>query len=546
MIQKRIEQFSSLSQYKLIVLAGLFVTLFLNFSFFGNNIDVYGMKGMNFVYMLSLYFVLLFLFVFLFSLVASKYTTKPLLIFMLIASAFSAYFMDVYHIIIDENMLRNVLKTDINETLDLVSLKLFLYILFFALLPSFMVYRIQVTYESGWKAILYKKIKYAFVSLAVIGILIVVSSDFYTSFIREHKPLRYYANPFCWIYSTGKYVHAMIKHDEQEGIQKIGEDVELNASAHLINSNKPELVIFVVGEATRADRFSLNGYKRETNPLLAQENVISFSHVTSCGTSTAHSVPCMFSILDRNNYSDAKAQHTENVLDVLTRVGVNVLWRDNNSDSKGVALRVEYETFKTPNINTKCDDECRDEGMLVDLDSYIQAREGEDILIVLHQMGNHGPAYYKRYPKEFEKFIPVCKTNQLEACSQEELSNAYDNAILHTDAFLAKTIEFLKGYDKTHEVAMLYMSDHGESLGEKGLYLHGMPYFIAPDEQIHVASVMWLGTSIQKELDEQKIIMKKDAIFSHDNIFHTLLSFFEVETAIFKKDKDILYDARKY
>ena len=184
--------------------------------------------------------------------------------------------------------------------------------------------------------------------------------------------------------------------------------------------------------------------------------------------------------------------------------------------------------------------------MLVGLEDYIEKNRGRDILIVLHQMGNHGPAYYKRYPKEFEKFTPVCKTNQLENCTQEEISNAYDNAILYTDYFLSKAINFLKKYSKTHEAGLLYVSDHGESLGENGIYLHGMPYAIAPKAQTHVASLIWLDDGqMAHEYDINKIKQNKDKKYSHDNLFDTLLGLFEVKTEVYKKELDILNEARK-
>ena len=212
---------------------------------------------------------------------------------------------------------------------------------------------------------------------------------------------------------------------------------EIATSAYIPSSDAHrKLVIFVVGEAARADRFSLNGYTKKTNPLLEKEQVISFKNVWSCGTSTAHSVPCLFSIYNRDNYDKNKAKHTENALDILKKSGANVLWLDNNSSSKGVADRIETVDYRTPDNNPVCDIECRDVGMLKKLQNYIDERPSGDIFIVLHQMGNHGPAYYKRYPKKFEKFTPVCKTNQFEKCTKKEINNAYDNAILYTDYFL--------------------------------------------------------------------------------------------------------------
>lgn len=231
-------------------------------------------------------------------------------------------------------------------------------------------------------------------------------------------------------------------------------------------SNDPdrELVIMVVGETGRADHWSLNGYGHETNPLLSREDVINFPDFWSCGTFTSYSVPCMFSRLGREQFTPEKAKDEDNVLDILQRAGVSVLWRDNNSNSKGVADRVAYEDFKKPDKNPVCDEgECRDEGMLHGLQEYIDAQKG-DIMIVLHQMGNHGPAYYKRYPKAFERFTPACQTNDLGSCSKEEINNAYDNAIIYTDYFLSKAIALLKRNDKKFETAMLYVADHGESL----------------------------------------------------------------------------------
>jgi len=296
----------------------------------------------------------------------------------------------------------------------------------------------------------------------------------------------------------------------------------------------------VVGETARADRFSLNGYQRETNPLLKKEQLVSFSNFWSCGTSTAVSVPCMFSNINASDYKKENVKSTENIVDVLQHAGVNVLWLDNNSDSKGVALRVPYQSYKSPEINTVCDPECRDIGMLKNIQGYIEEHPQGDIFIVLHQMGNHGPAYYKRYPAEFEKFTPVCKTNQLEDCSKEELNNAYDNAILYTDYFLSEVIGLLKENVENFETAMFYVSDHGESLGENGLYLHGLPRFIAPDTQTHVPAIIWFDDGFYG-LDMKLLARKTDNKYNHDNVFHTILGFMEIESATYDKKMNIIY-----
>jgi lipid A ethanolaminephosphotransferase len=347
------------------------------------------------------------------------------------------------------------------------------------------------------------KLKTIVVLLVIFVLITLAFSKSYTSLIREHKQLHLYINPTYYVYAIGKYINSKF-------------------------------------ETARADRFSLNGYQRITNPLLANENVISLSQMYSCGTDTAYSLPCMFSNLGRSDYTHAQGKNMNNVLDILSRAGVEILWRDNNSSSKGVADRITYQNFKSKRVNTICDIECRDEGMLVNLQSYVDVQNDKDILIVLHIMGSHGPAYYKRYPDKFKVFTPICKTNQLNECSNEQINNAYDNTIVYTDYFLSKTINFLKSNQSQFKTAMFYMSDHGESLGEHGLYLHGMPYFIAPKEQIHVGSILWFSDEFSKDIEIELLNKKANTKLSHDGVFHTLLGLMNVETHIYKKKLDYI------
>ncbi len=521
--------FSEVSANKLVLITAVFWVIFLNLSFFSHVIDVYPLNEKYIGFILSLTIFLGSIIIILFVPFCTRSTVKPILISFVLISALTAYFMDSYNIVIDEGMIVNALDTDINESLDLFSLNLVFYFLLLGLFPSFYIYKVKLV--SGT---ITHEIKNKLVILAIAGIVLVtvvmVFSRFYASFIREHKPLRYYANPVYYIYSTGKILSKKLK-DKNVEMLLVGEDAR-----DIDSDGKRELVILVVGETARADRFSLNNNYRNTNPLLEKENVLSLRNVYSCGTSTAESLPCMFSILNKKDYSISKAAKRENLLDVLKHAGVHVLWRDNNSSSKGIANRIDYESFKRADVNTICTPECRDEGMLVGLQQYIDSKLNGDVFIVLHQMGNHGPAYYKRYPEQFEKFKPTCKTNQLESCSVAEINNAYDNAILYTDYFLSKVIEFLKE-NSDFKTTMFYISDHGESLGENGLYLHGMPYFMAPDAQIHVPAVFWFG-------DNNKIknlIGLRDNSYSHDNIFHTVLGLMEIETNVYDRNLDILY-----
>ena len=365
--------------------------------------------------------------------------------------------------------------------------------------------------------------------------LIFLFSKTFTSFFREHRTLRYYTNPTFYIYNLGKFINEKYLKKSLP-FKKIGLDAKIEPT-----HTKQKLFIFVLGEAARYDHFSLNGYKRDTNPLLSTTpNLINYPNVHSCGTETAVSVPCMFSPYDRSDYSDAKAKSTESVIDVLNHAGVNVIWRDNDSGSKKVASRIKnYQDFNHDTNPKYCNESgCHDDILFVGLQKLVNdINNSKPIFIVLHTKGSHGPAYYKRYPKKFDKYNPVCKTNQLQDCKKEEVVNAYDNTILYTDHILDKTIKLLKNNENKYQVAMYYMADHGESLGENGIYLHGLPYFIAPDVQKHPASVAWFG----KDFDINKTCVQKESnnSYTQDNLFSTILGLVGVKTKVYNPNKDI-------
>lgn len=516
-----------------IVLAALVFTLGYNMRFFQNVIARYPAPD-NIAFYVSLAVFLVCSIAFFLGLVLNKYTFKPILIALFPIAAITSYFMNSYNVIIDSTLIQNSVMTDSREVVDLISLSMLSYLLLLGVLPAYVLYKTPIVYATFGKEIV-RRLKFLSVMLIAIVANMLLMSEHYTSFIREHKDLRYYMNPLTVIYSSGKFVDELLSTEMAGPRSPIGEDAFITHNA----GQRRKIVVLVVGEATRADHWSLNGYERNTNPVLSNHNIINLPEVHSCATSTAYSVPCMFSSIPFDDFRLSDAKQEENVLDVLHRAGVNVLWRDNNSDSKGVAEAVTFEDFRSPDVNPVCDTECRDIGMLSGLDEYIATHPQGDIVIVLHQMGNHGPAYYKRYPKEYEIFTPVCETNQIEDCSRDEINNAYDNALLYSDYFLGGVIDYLKPLQKEFSTAMLYMADHGESLGELGLYLHGLPYAIAPEAQTHVAALMWLGdVQASKKRDELSQLAQRE--MSHDNYFHTVLGMLNVSTKIYDPKLDIL------
>jgi lipid A ethanolaminephosphotransferase len=458
------------------------------------------------------------------------YVFKPALGILILGASIAAYFMDAYHVIIDRQMLTNTLQTDAGEVRDLLNPRFFAYLLAGVALAAFVLLA-RITRKPAPRAHLVAIGKRAGILGVALALALVPCSRGWASFLREHKAVRQYANPDFPVYSVLSL--ATRQFSAREGpLRRIGEDAR-----NLDAGKGRELVIMVVGEAARPDHFSLNGYARQTNPMLSKLDVISFTNMVSNGTSTANSVPCMFSTLDSRTYSERKARSTENVLDVLQHAGVHVLWRDNNSDSKGVATRVAYEDFKSRARNPVADEEPRDVGMLADLQDYVDRQKTGDIFIVLHQMGNHGPAYYKRYPAAFETFKPVKRSNELGSCSPQEIANAYDNAILYTDYFLAQVIKLLEKNSGRFETAMVYSSDHGESLGERGIYLHGMPYLFAPEEQKRVATLFWFSEAFKGDADRFRKVRGRS--LSHTTLFHTILGLMGVQTAVYDPRLDI-------
>jgi lipid A ethanolaminephosphotransferase len=524
--------FRQMSQMRLILLVAAFITLTGNFTFFEQAILIFPLEQ-NLLFVFSLFIWLLTFLSALLILVCYRHTIKPILIFLLTTSAIAGYAANNYGIIINEHMIASIVETNSAETFDLLSVKLVIYVFLLGIVPAYFVATARIE-RPVVKRQLIQRLK-TLVGVFLVCVLVIVSfSKNYTAFARENRDLRYYVNPTYYLYAVSKYIDSQFEVAKVP-FKQIGMDAQVRHQGE-----QRRLVIMVIGETARADRFSLNGYERNTNPNLSKESLISFTDMSACGTNTAFSLPCMFSMLSRDDYSHGEGKNMSNVLDIIKRAGVDVIWRENNTGAKGVADRLDFEYFNSSSVNTVCDIECRDEGMLSNLAVLIKARSDKNILIVLHSMGSHGPAYYKRYPGAFEVFTPTCQTNQLNECSDDEINNAYDNSIIYTDYFLSKVISLLKNDSGNHASALLYVSDHGESLGENGIYLHGLPYMIAPSEQTQVPAILWLNEAMSEVQDVSFIKEKSDNLLSHDNLSHTLLGLMGVETKVYDSSLDIM------
>ncbi|MEO5795919.1 MAG: phosphoethanolamine--lipid A transferase [Rhodoferax sp.] len=474
----------------------------------------------------------------LFSLLNWRWTLKPAITLSLFAAAFGAHFMLSYGVVIDTTMLVNALETDMRETRDLVNTQMLVTVLIMAVLPSIWLWRQRTPRRTALRQIGGNLLTAVLALGVLVGSLLLIYQDF-SSLMRNHTEQRYLINPLNSFYALGDIAAKPFKRDERT-ILPIGLDAQFTAAP-----GKPPLLLLVVGETGRAGQFALNGYPRPTTPELAKEHIASYRNAWSCGTNTAASVPCMFSHLGKQAYESRTANY-EGLLDVLQRSGLGVVWIDNQAGCKGVCDRVpNTSTTQLKNKDLCVDGECFDEIMLSQMDARIAElpaeRRAKGVVVLLHQMGGHGPAYYKRTPAAFKKFMPECTSNNLQDCSQALLVNAYDNTILYTDHVLANAIEWLKSKETTNTPAMVYVADHGESLGENNIYLHGLPYDIAPDVQKRVPWITWLSPAFEQRshVATECLQKRQDIKVSHDNYFHSVLGLLNVKTSLYQPALDM-------
>ena len=471
-----------------------------------------------------------------------RWNFKILASMLLVIGGFSAYFVNSLGITITSDQVQNMMQTDAKEVRDLISPQFFTWAFALVIVPVFITLVLPIRPEAMRTVLGKKMLNIALSFIVMVGLLFVYFVD-YAAMFREHRDLKGMLSPQNSITSTFSYYHKKAPKQNLP-LVKYGED------AHLVEKvsqgQLPKLMVLVVGETARAESFSLNGYRKNTNPELSQQNIINFNQVSSCGTATAVSVPCMFSGMSRSEYDEQLAGHREGLLDIAQRAGYKVTWIDNNSGCKGTCTRVEKYEFSAKLKQKWCDadGECFDEILVDALKDYLAAIPKQDSsprLIVLHQMGSHGPAYFKRSKAEFQKFKPTCNSNAIQGCTSVELINSYDNSIVYTDHVLSELMNTLKT-TTNYQTGLWYLSDHGESTGEHGLYLHGSPYAIAPTQQTHVPMLMWFSPAWQKNNSAQYtcLMAQKSQKLSQDNLFPSMLSLLGIQTQVIDEKNDML------
>jgi lipid A ethanolaminephosphotransferase len=500
-----------------------------------------GLDLSRFVFLVSLFLLLVASHLLLLTLLAVGWLQKPVILVVLVLAGVSAYFMRAYGGVIDMTMVQNVLETDTAEVGDLMSRGFVVYLLVMVVPPMLVVIGTRIRRRQWTRELAAMGIAVVS-SVSVIVLTIGLEYGSLASLLSNHHDIRHRVTPGNLIVGTYKYLR---QNGRAHGAREpLGEDAVLIGAAS--GRADRELVVLVLGETARASEFSLNGYGRTTNPLLSQRDIINFSDVTACGTTSAISVRCIFSRLGHGDFSRSAAASQEGLLDVLSHAGLDVLWVENNSGCKGVCNGVRHVATPWPGHEAGCiDGRCYDEAMLAGLDDYLGEAE-HSVFVVLHQQGSHGPAYHLRYPSEREIFAPACHSSELKECSVEEVVNAYDNTIAYTDYFLDRVIAFLDVRRSGWETGMIYVSDHGESLGENGIYLHGLPYRFAPEDQKKVPLILWLSDELSQSssLDRECLGEHSREPLSHDNVFDSVLGLMNVRTRVYRPELDIFAHCR--
>ena len=546
-LKRQLTRRFSISAPALILLTVLWIALIANQSLWGQISDRLAPWSLSSIgYMLALLSLMVILLATPLLIVAQRWLLKPLLISLLLFSATLAYFTQQLGVIFDIEMVRNVVETIVDqntqEGAELISWSMISFVALSTAFPLFVIARSNIKKSTLLQDQLSRVGWWCAMACITAG-LVAVNFKYVTYFSRENHDLEVYLTPFYTV-KTARQLFQEKRKASNAVFTEIGRDA-IQTKKH----KRRTVGVMVVGETARSDHFSLNGYARDTSAELAKRHVINFNNASSCGTSTAYSVPCMFSFLGQENYSPEKAKQESNVLDVLQHAGVKTVWVDSNSSCKGVCARVEsinimknsLKILKQADSDSHLfvDGAWHDEKLLQYVDTYLDNSD-EEVLLVLHTMGSHGPAYYRRYPNEKAQFAPFCQSKAPQDCSRELIVNAYDNTIAYTDHVLAKIIDKLAARDD--DSFMLYASDHGESLGENGVYLHGLPRFIAPASQTSVPVIAWFsdGYINSKALPAQPLQVRQiDQAITHDNLSASLLGLFDVKTDLYQSELDL-------
>lgn len=432
---------------------------------------------------------------------------KILIAITFILNSVSIYFINTYDVMLDDTMMSNVFNTNYAEATSYTSWAAILYLLFMGIVPCVLLFLIKIKYGS-WK----KFGKSVGISLLIVLVLAFANATNWTWIDRHAPVVGSLLLPWSYIVNTVR-----LKVHEAELNRE-----EIKLPDATIATDSKDVVVLVIGESARRDHFSLYGYNKNTNPLLSQVQGLKYYKADSYATYTTAGVKA---ILEHTPTDDLY----EPLPNYLYRSGVDVQWRSTNWGEP--PLHIEKMKFGS-NVTNECQGEnCNyDESLIYGLKEHILESGKNKVLIILHSSTSHGPSYNEKYPKEFEIFSPVCDNVELSKCTHNELLNAYDNTIIYTDYLLSKIISDLKELTDWNST-MIFVSDHGESLGEKNLYMHGVPISMAPKEQYEIPFIVWSSNPDVRYKDYDKV--------TQHHVFHSILKFLGIESPVYDEKMNL-------
>ncbi len=519
------------------------------------NVSIDGLLKSIF-FKISLFSLLFAILIIFFSFTYSIRLNKYIIYLIVFLSLSTDYFMRSFGVLLDETLFQSLFESSTNEALQYYHFSYFIEVGICLISFIFIYQKLKFTDFTILNTL---KTFFQGLGLSVL-IVFIVGVFFYkdcASFFRNNRSVRHLVNPINTLYQSYNYINFLYS-------DKTTTFVQISDDAKMTTTKKPKLFVFILGETARSSNFSINGYARNTNPnLIKENNLVNFENVTSCGTATAISVPCLFSDKNRSEFNRNKDMKRENIIDILNKVGFNSTWVENNTGCKGVCDRITNFDLATLKNNEICNvGGCYDEILVNAFNKIIDQPISKTAVqtlnnqnpkptygnqaIYLHMLGSHGPTYYLRYPDKFGEFKPVCNSSKLSDCTSNSIINTYDNTILYTEHIISEVIKKLKASPQ-YDSVLVYVSDHGESLGERGVYLHSLPYIIAPKEQKQIPFFFWFSDSYYKNESVRinNIKNKTKCSLSHDNVFHSLIGAFKIKSKFHDNTLDIFNEKFK-
>ncbi|MGL4601057.1 MAG: phosphoethanolamine transferase [Plesiomonas sp.] len=537
-----------LGVFRFTLLLSLYYAIVLNYPIYVKfNAIFKAIPTVDVFFTITIPFVLLFALNFLFNIFNWKFTLKPFFFILTLASSIVSYATTKYGVMFTPDMVQNIVETNTSEAASYLNLSFIVWFLFLGILPSIIIIKAKIKYPTHWLTSLLLRLTSMLVSILALLVIGFFFYKDYASIGRNNPELKKYIIPSYYVESGYKYIKSRY-FATHEPYKSLGTDAVNMDKQH---EDKPTLLVLVVGETARSQNYQLNGYSKPTNQYTKDLGVISFQHIRSCGTATAVSVPCMFSTMTKNDYNEQQAHNQDGLLDILQHAGISLLWKDNDGGCKGVCDRIPHEMINPTANDPQCNGSTCYDGVFLetfDKDIIQLEKKGKtDSMLTFHLIGSHGPTYYLRYPPSHRYFTPDCPRSDIENCSNEALVNTYDNTILYTDYVLSEIIKKLTTLSNKYNTALVYLSDHGESLGESGLYLHGTPYNLAPDVQKTVPLITWFSNGFIKDKNLNIECIKKEALstgLSQDNLVHSILGIMDIKTKEYKPALDIFNSCR--